>query len=202
MNRSNRLHLVIILAVAGSVSAQEMPDMKIFGGKSMQQGKWRVEPLESSMPQMIEMMGKGMTVCSDGAFKLGRQEQAGAACAFNVVEDTSARAVLDVTCDGQTSRSTITRESASEYLVDVNASYENRPFHMKARYHYEGTCDAKTAPAVQMDSNSPACQQLNAMRSMLDPARICGAMGGTERQVCEERLGGQLKQAEQMCGAQ
>ena len=119
-----------------------------------------------------------------------------AACANRVIENTADRGVVETTCPDGAMRATITRDSAKAFVMQAERIGPGDPYSMKARYSYDGPCQAGGA-AVTLDKDSEQCQKMRAMGNM-NPAQAC-ANAGAQRQMCEEQLRRSLAQIQAMC---
>lgn len=184
-----------LLAAPGmSVAAEHAPVPKVFGGAPMQKGAWRIESLDRTTPG-------GTTVCLDSVAKMGRDQesenQEADTCEEQLLKDTPSEAVMETKCEDEAYTTTIRRESARAFLIEVRSHDPADPYAMKARYSYEGECKPG-AGAVTLDSDSAECRKMRANVAQMDPAKLC-ADAGPGRKQCEEQMRKAREQVESMC---
>lgn len=189
--------VLLFAAVAG---AADPPSLKVLAGTPSEKGKWRFEITKVAGGDPA-MAGHAMTFCMDAAKQMAEEAKksggAESSCAFKLVEDTPARATLETTCEGKTTRSTIQREGPKAFLFSVKQSGADGVA-MEGRYSYEGPCTADSA-VVGLDKGSKDCQQVRAQAAALDPVKACGSLQGTQRTSCEEQVRKSRRQLEAMC---
>ncbi len=185
---------------ASAMAAEDMSSMQVMRGMpNMGKGQWTINVLEGGggMPRTASICfdslaqltrGPGMSSHAPGAQQ--------AACANRVIENTADRGVVETTCPEGAMRATITRDGAKAFVMQAERVGPGDPYSMKARYSYEGPCQAGGA-AVTLDKNSEQCQKMRAMGAM-NPAQAC-ANAGAHRQMCEEQLRRSLAQVQAMC---
>jgi hypothetical protein len=167
----------------------------------MGKGQWTINILQGGggMPKTASICldslaqmahGPGMPGRKPGA--QGRQQPE---CTTRVIENTSARGVVESICPEGTVRTTITRDGAQAFMMNAEGASKGKPVSMKARYAYEGPCKPGGAGAVDKDSEQ--CRKMRAMSGM-DPAQMC-ANAGPQRQMCEDQLRRSLAQMQAMC---
>lgn len=171
--------------------ARGMPDM----GK----GQWKIDILEGGggIPRSGSICLESLAQMARGP--MSRQQSAAEApsrCDSRIIENTSARGVVESACPEGTVRTTIMRDGDRAFLMNAEGTRHGHPVSMKARYSYEGPCQAGDGP-VSMGKDSPECRKMRAMGGM-DPATAC-ANAGAHRKMCEDQLRQSLEQMRAMC---
>jgi hypothetical protein len=200
--------VLVALAVwlAGSAVAADMPTPKVMSDAPASDGKWKMEMLDAPGASKADFaaaagMG-GMTVCTTAAKAMSRDPKAEkSSCKSRLVEDTAARAVMEMNCpdDGTASRVTITRAAARSYEMSTQNLKKPDEKPMRMRMTYVGACSAGEG-VIGFDKDSPACKQMRAQLPEMEKARASCAKGGANRASCEQMVDQQLAQIRSMCG--
>src|SRR4026208_1263118 len=93
---------VVTLSLATFAFADTPPVPKVFKGMQGQKGQYQVEVLEPA--------GKSpkMTICTDNVVKSsGESKRGSASCSYRLLKDTADEAVIESTCNGRTSTTTV-----------------------------------------------------------------------------------------------
>lgn len=186
---------------AAAVAAEDVSSMRVMRGMpNMGKGQWTINVLEGggAMPRTASLCLETFAQMARSPGMAGRSPQAphDSGCTNRVIENTSERGVVETTCPEGATRATITRDGAKAFLMHAERVSPGEPYSMKARYSYDGPCQAGGAP-VTLDRDSEQCRKMRAMGSM-DPAQAC-ANAGAHRQMCEEQLRRSLAQIKAMC---
>ena len=173
----------------GPAEAADAAQLKVLAGTPSDKGRWRMTFDKVPGGGDASFAGRSMSVCIDAgremAKGLGQSANAGH-CTFQVLEDSASRGVIETTCDGKTTRSSITREGPKSFRFSTTTSGKDG-LSFEGRYAYEGPCSAD-GPVILADKNSPECRQAKAQLASLDPAKACGSLTGTARASCEEQV--------------
>jgi hypothetical protein len=193
--------LVSLWIGAAAVAADDLSSMRITSGMpNMGKGQWTIDILEGggAMPRTASICLESLAQMSRGIGAPGQQPetQEQSRCTNRVIEDTSARGVVESACPEGTVRTTISRDGAKAFLMHAEGSRGGQPVSMKARYSYEGPCQAGAA-GIGIDKDSEQCRKMRAMSGM-DPAQMC-ANAGAHRQTCEDQMRASLAQMQAMC---
>lgn len=195
--------LVNLWIGASAVAAEDVSSMQVMSGMpNMGKGQWTINVLEGGggMPRTASVCFDSLAQMARGPEVPGRnpgaQEPQQSQCTSRVIENTSARGVVESTCPDAAMRSTITRDGAKAFLMHTQRIGKGEPYSMKARYSYDGPCKADGA-AVTLDKDSEQCGKMRAMAG-IDPAQMC-ANAGAHRQMCEDQMRRSLAQAQAMC---
>ncbi|MDH3315324.1 MAG: hypothetical protein OEN48_15975 [Betaproteobacteria bacterium] len=195
--------LVNLWISAAAVAAEDVSSMQIMSGMpNMGQGQWTINVLEGGggMPKTASVCLDSLAQMARGpgmpGRKPGAQAEQRSECTSRVIENTSSRGVVESTCPDAAMRTTITRDGAKAFLMHAERIGKGEPYSMKARYSYDGPCEAG-GPAVTMDKDSEQCRKMRAMAGM-DPTQMC-ANAGANRQMCEEQMRRSLAQMQAMC---
>ena len=192
--------LVSLSIGAAAMAAEDFPSMRVMSGMpNLGKGQWTINVLEggggpgtaSLCFDSLAQMTRGPQM--RGPAGRGRQQPK---CTNRVIENTAARGVVESTCPDGATRATITRDGAQAFVMHAERIGAGEPFSMKARYTYEGPCQAG-GPAITMGADSEQCVKMRAMAGM-DPAQAC-ANAGAQRQLCEEQMRSSLAQIQAMC---
>lgn len=192
-------------AIATSAVAAEIPRTpKVMSDAPPDRGKWRTELLEANgrdMSATQKMLGGEVTVCMTAAEAVSRRDGTNdrRQCDTRVVEDSDARAVLEVTCPGNPpvrTRSTIVRAGDRTYVVATDVQGANSSS-MKMRMSYVGTCAAGDK-VVSLGKDSAVCQQARAKMASGEAAKQC-ASGGEDEARCKARLAQAQARIESLC---
>ena len=185
---------------AAAVAADDLSAMEVARGMpNMGKGQWKIDILEGAggLPrsgsiclESLAQMAQGHTAQPQSA------DQAPSRCDNQIVENTASRGVVESACPEGTVRTTIMRDGDRAFLMQAEGTRHGQPVSMKARYAYEGPCQAGDAPGG-IGRDSPECQKLRAMGSM-DPAAAC-ASAGPHRKMCEDQLRHSMAQMRAMC---
>lgn len=194
------LAAAVLLATAPAFAA-DPPVPKVMSDAPTDKGAWKMEMLD--MPgvdrQQMQMMGRGMTLCSTAAQAMARdQPDRGPKCEVKLVEDSPARAVMESRCPGnppQTMRSTITRAGPRSYDMLVEGGELAGRGPMKMRMSYAGACSEKDS-VISLDKDSPACRNARQQLAKLDPATQCK---GANRETCVQAMTQARSQLQGMC---
>jgi hypothetical protein len=196
----------LALSMAGSVLAADMPAPKVMSDAPASDGKWKMEMLEvpgASKADMAAAAGMGaMTVCATAAKAMAPNPKADKnTCKQRLVEDTSARAVMEINCPdaGTSSRITITRAAARSYDMSLQDLKKPDEKPTRMRMSYVGACSANEG-VIGLDKDSPACKQMHAQLPEIEKARAGCAKAGANRASCEQLFDQQLAQLRSMCG--
>jgi hypothetical protein len=195
--------LVNLWIGAATMAADDVSSMQVMSGMpNMGKGQWTINVLEGGggMPRTASVCFDSLAQMARGpeipGRKPGMQGRQQSECTSRVIENTSARGVVESTCPNGATRTTITRDGAKAFLMHAERSGTGEPASMKARYAYDGPCKAGS-PAATMDKDSEQCRKMRAMASM-DPAQMC-ASAGARRQMCEDQMRSSLAQMQAMC---
>jgi hypothetical protein len=188
------MKILFVALLAAPALADTPPVPQVFKGMQGQKGQYEVEILEPA--------GKSpkMTVCTDNVVKSsGDGKRGGASCTYKLLKDTADEAVIESTCDGRTSRTTIKRESAKTLLMSLETAGSAKGSRtMKMRYTHLGAC-REGQGMVTLDKNSEQCKKIRQQLAQMDPAKQC-ARQKANREECEQRIGETRKQLAAMCG--
>lgn len=186
-----------------ALGSGDISSLRVMNGMpNMGKGQWTIEVLEggAGMPRTAALcldtfaqMARGPAMAGPSRGGPGARQSE---CANRVIENTAARGVVESACPEGTMRATITRAGARAFLMHAERIGTGEPHSMRARYTYDGPCEAG-GPAVNLGKESEQCRQMRAMGGM-DPAQAC-ANAGPNRQMCEEQLRGSLAQIQAMC---
>jgi hypothetical protein len=152
----------------------------------------------------LAQMGGGMMVCTTAGKAMAARESdksKKSSCQFKMVEDTSSRAVMEITCpdEGTAMRSTITKVAAKTYEMTAQNLKKPDEKPMRMRMGYVGPCSAGES-VIGYEKDSKACQQMRAQLPAIQKARGDCAKGGANRASCEQLVDRQLAQIRSMCG--
>jgi len=174
------VRLLLIALFAAAAYADTPPVPKVFKGMQGQKGQYEVEVLEPA--------GKSpkMTLCTDNVVKSsGEGKRDNASCKYRLLKDTADEAVIETTCDGRTSTTTVKRESAKSMLISMETVGAKGARTMKMRYTHLGAC-REGQGAITLDKNSEQCQKLREQAAKMDPEKQC-ARQKANREECERR---------------
>ncbi len=195
--------LVGLCSGAAAVASEDISSMRVMSGMpNMGKGQWTIEVLEGGggMPRTASLCLETFAQMARGSAMAGPKPRAQgpqqSECTSRVIENTAVRGVVESTCRDGAMRATITRDGAKAFLMHAERIGPGEPYSMKARYSYDGPCQAG-GPAVTLDKDSEQCRKMRAMAGM-DPAQAC-ANAGPNRQMCEEHLRSSLAQIKAMC---
>lgn len=192
--------LVSLWIGAAAIAADDFSAMQVARGMpNMGKGQWKIDILEGGggIPRSGSICLESLAQMARGP--MSRQQSAPEApsrCESRIIENTTARGVVESACPEGTVRTTIMRDDDRAFLMNAEGTRHGQPVSMKARYSYEGPCQAGDAPAG-MGKDSPECQKMRAMGGM-DPATAC-ANAGAHRKMCEDQLRQSLAQIQAMC---
>ena len=192
--------LVSLWIGTAAIAADDFSAMQVARGMpNMGKGQWKIDILEGGggIPRSGSICLESLAQMARGP--MARQESATQAlsrCDSRIIENTTARGVVEAACPEGTVRTTIMRDGDRAFLMHAEGTRHGQPVSMKARYSYEGPCQAGDA-AVSMGKDSPECQKMRAMGGM-DPAAAC-ANAGAHRKMCEDQLRQSLAQMRAMC---
>jgi hypothetical protein len=175
------MKILLLAFLASSVYADTPPVPKVLQGMHGQKGQYQVDILEPA--------GKSpkMTVCTDNLVKSsGEGKRGGASCTYRLLKDTADEAVMESTCDGRKSTTTVKRENAKTLLMSMEMAGEKGARTMKMRYTHLGAC-REGQGAVSLDPNSEQCKKLKEQAARMDPAKQC-ARQKADREQCEQRM--------------
>jgi opacity protein-like surface antigen len=199
--KPHRLAAALALAAAAlTAQAADMPIPKVMSDAPTDKGAWRMEMLEASgqTAEMMKAMGGGMTLCTTAAQAMaGDSTPKKDQCTPKLLEDTTSRAVMQVTCpgkDGMSMRQTITKAGAKAYNVTAETTQGGKTEVMKMKISYTGACASNDA-VMKFDKDSPACQQARAQLAQMDPATCKGA----GREACVKAMTDGRAQIQAMC---
>jgi hypothetical protein len=189
-----------LAVVTIAARADTLPVPRVMSDAPTDKGSWRMDMLE--MPgrsaAMAQSMG-GMTVCSTAAQAMARDRGPQKEnCTAKLVEDTTARAVMEVQCSGPnpvSSRSTITRDGPKAYLMSTELSRAGQTQTMKMRMSYAGPCSEKDS-VISYGKDSPMCRKAGASLAAMNPARCPQGPGGDS---CRTQMASQRAQIEAAC---
>ena len=194
------------MLLAGAAMAADPPTPKVMNDAPANEGKWKMEMLE--MPGVsksdLAAQGGGMMVCTTAGKALAARESdksKKSSCQFKMVEDTSSRAVMEITCpdEGTALRSTITKAAAKTYEMTAQNLKKPDEKPMRMRMSYVGPCSANEG-VLSYEKDSKACQQMRAQLPQIEKARGDCAKGGANRASCEQMVDRQVAQIKSMCG--
>jgi hypothetical protein len=191
-------------AIAARAAAADFPVPKVMSDAPPDKGKWRMEMLEANgrdVSATQKQLGGEMTVCMTAAEAVSRRESANdrRKCETRVVEDSTARAIVEVSCPGDPpvrTRSTIVRAGDRTYVVATDVQGGNATS-MKMRMSYAGTCAAGDS-VVSLGKDSAVCQQARAKMASGEAAKQC-ASGGEDEARCKARLAQAQARIESLC---
>jgi hypothetical protein len=188
------MKILLFLLFTNPAWSDTPPVPQVFKGMQGQKGQYEVEILEPA--------GKSpkMTVCTDNVVNSsGDGRRGGASCTYKLLKDTADEAVIESTCDGRTTKTTIKRESATTLLMSLETAGSAKGSRtMKMRYTHLGAC-REGQGMVTLDKNSEQCKKIRQQLAQMDPAKQC-ARQKANREECEQRIGETRKQLAAMCG--
>jgi hypothetical protein len=120
------------------------------------------------------------------------------ACTGKLVEDTSARAVMESQCPGSppsTTRVTVTRAGPKSYDMVMDQTEAGKTRTMKMRMSYAGPCSEKDS-VISLSKDSPACQKIRAQLAAMNPDKQCTGSG---RERCLQAMAEQRASMERTC---
>jgi hypothetical protein len=205
MATTRRVGLLLTMLLASAAMAADPPAPKVMNDAPANEGKWKMEFLEMPGASKADLatQGGGMMMCTTAAKAMSREDDKSSknSCQFKLVEDTSARAVMDITCpaDATAMRTTITKVAAKTYEMAVQDLKKPGEKPTRMRMSYVGPCSANEG-AVSFEKDSPACQQMRAQLPAIQKARGDCAKGGANRASCEQLVDRQIAQIKSMCG--
>ena len=185
---------------ATGLAADDLSAMEVARGMpSMGKGQWKIDILEGGggLPRSGSICLESLAQMTQG--HMAKQSSSGEAsprCDNRIIENTAARGVVASTCPEGTVRTTIVRDGEQAFLMHAEGTRHGQPVSMRARYSYEGPCQAGDGP-VGIGKDSAECQKMRAMGSM-DPAAAC-ANAGPHRKMCEDQLRQSMAQIQAMC---
>ena len=185
---------------AAAIAADDLSAMEVARGMpDMGKGQWKIDILEGGggLPRSGSICLESLAQMARGP--MGNQRspaQASGRCDNRIVENTNARGVVESACPEGTVRTTIVRDGERAFLMHAEGASHGQPVSMKARYSYEGPCQAGGSPAG-VGRGGPECEKMRAMAGM-DPAAAC-ANAGAHRKMCEDQLRQSLAQLQAMC---
>lgn len=192
--------LINLWAGTAAMAADDVSALEVSRGMpNMGKGQWAISILEGGggiprtgsicLERLEQMAGGSM----GGPQTEGREDSR---CTNRIIENSSARGVIESACPEGTVRTTITREGKQAFLMQADGTSHGQPVSMKARYAYEGPCKAGESP-LGISKDSEQCQKMRAMAAM-DPAQAC-AGAGAHQKMCEDQLRQSLAQMRAMC---
>lgn len=193
------------MLLAGAAMAADPPTPKVMSDAPANEGKWRMEFLEMPGASKADLatQGGGMMMCTTAAKAMSREDDKSrkSDCQFKLVEDTSARAVMEIACpaDATSMRTTITKVAAKTYEMAVQDLKKPGDKPMRMRMSYVGPCSANEG-VVSYDKDSKVCQQMRAQLPQIERARGDCAKAGANRASCEQMVSQQIAQIKSMCG--
>jgi hypothetical protein len=119
-------------------------------------------------------------------------------CTGKLLEDTSARAVMEMQCPGNppsTTRSTITRAGPKSYDMVVDQTEAGKTKTMKMRMSYAGPCSEKDS-VISLEKDSPTCPKVRAQLATMNPDKQCTGAG---RERCLQAMNESRASMERMC---
>lgn len=184
----------VAIGVGVCAQAAGLEDLTIFKSGGLASGRWSVQMLETTSPEMKKAMTEGgkMSVCTDMAKQVAKSSSdKDSSCTPKILTNTANVAEVETSCaNGSHSKVKINKESDKTYLADLlNTSESGETTHSKMRYTYQGECKADEA-MIQLDKKSEACKQMGTV----DPS-ACEKAPESFRAQCEQ----QLKQMAKMC---
>ena len=185
--------ILLVILFAAPALADTPPVPKVFKGMQGQKGQYQVEVLEPA--------GKSpkMTICTDNVVKSsGESKRGSASCSYRLLKDTADEAVIESTCNGRTSTTTVKRESAKTLLISSETTGAKGARTMKMRYTHLGAC-REGQGTVTLDKNSEQCQKIRQQAAQMDPAKQC-ARQKADREQCEQRMREARDRLAGMCG--
>ena len=145
---------------APALAAEDMSSMRVMRGMpNMGKGQWTINVLEGGggMPQTASICFESLAQLTRGPGMSSRHPGAQQAeCANRVIENTADRGVVETNCPDGAMRATITRDGAKAFVMQAERIGPGDPYSMKARYSYDGPCQAGGA-AVTLDKDSEQC---------------------------------------------
>ena len=194
------MKILLTAFLATFAFADTPPTPKAFKGIMGQKGQYQVEMLDtrgkSGAPQK-------MTICTDNLMKppadgKGGKKGSDSGCKYRLLKDTADEAVMESTCSGRTSTTTMKRESAKTMLMTMESTGAKGPQTMRMRYTHLGAC-REGQGTMSLDPNSEQCKQMKEQAAKMDPAKQC-ARQKADREQCEQRVRDMQKQFAGMCG--
>lgn len=152
--------LIAVFAASAPAFADTPPVPQVFKGmQGGQKGQYQVE--------MLEGAGAGkagahkMTICTDNLMKppADGKGKADSSCKYRLLKDTADEAVMESTCSGRTTKTTMKRESAKAMLITMESDGAKGPRTMKMRYTHLGAC-REGQGTMSLDPNSEQCKQM------------------------------------------
>src|SRR5688572_20440952 len=127
------MKILLTVFLATFAFADTPPTPKAFKGIMSQKGQYQVE--------MLEVRGKSgapqkMTICTDNLLKPPADGKKGSdsGCKYRLLKDTADEAVMESTCSGRISTTTMKRESAKSMLLTMESTGAKGPQTTKMRY--------------------------------------------------------------------
>lgn len=149
---------ILALVLFASFSYADTPPVpKVFKGISGQKGQYEVEMLEGAGKSGMQKMA----ICTDNLMKppADGKGKADASCKYRLLKDTADEAVMESTCSGRTTKTTMKRESAKAMLITMESDGAKGPRTMKMRYTHLGAC-REGQGTMSLDPNSEQCKQM------------------------------------------
>jgi hypothetical protein len=192
---------LILSAAAPSWSAEEMR-LAVFGDRENPRGRWSLEVLESSDPEVRTYAAQAakMSVCMDAAQEMTKSREDSDRCSQQLLKNTSAEAELEMRCpDGELMRMSIRRESKDSFVFESRTTRKGAAAEtMKGRYRYAGPCDSDDG-VVGFDKDSEVCRQMRATMAEMNPDSACAGLPADQRSACIERIRSSLESTAKMC---
>lgn len=185
--------LILTGGLAYPAFGADFSQLSLFKAGALQKGLWQMQVLESSQPNMQQLLAQAGNVsfCADIATQMGKNaaQETQQNCTTKVISDQPATAEVEMICGENTNRIKLQKENAQNFVSDITTNGSAGTQHFKVRYTYKGEC--KGDALIQMDKNSPACRAMAGM----DMTALCAQSPAEYRAQCEQ----QAKQTQGMC---
>jgi hypothetical protein len=195
------------MLLAGAAMAADPPTPKVMNDAPANEGKWKMDFIEMPGASKADLaqMGGGMLVCTTAGRAMAARESdksRKSSCQFKMVEDTSSRAVMEITCpdEGTAMRTTITKVAAKTYEMTAQNLKKPDEKPMRMRMGYVGPCSAGES-VMSYEKDSKVCQQMRAQLPQVEKGRADCAKAGANRAMCEQAIDRQVSQIKSMCGS-
>jgi hypothetical protein len=193
------------LAAPPARAADDLPNLRVFGGSAMQRGQWRMDLIEMQRGGKDSQAAAGLngtSICMDNMAQMARENrQSGGKCTTKVLKNLPNVAQVETRCPDSSYRSTITREAAGRFLVDgAGTRASGDTFAMKVRYSYQGECRAgASAGTVALDKSGPQCKRMRDQLARMSPDKACRNLTEEQRRICEGQLQQSAARINSMC---
>jgi len=192
--------LVGFWAGAAAIAADDFSALQVARGMpNMGKGQWTISILEGGggLPRSGSICLEKLEQMAGGSMQGAQAAEPGnSRCTNRIVENSAMRGVIESACPEGTVRTTITRDGKQAFLMQAEGASHGQPVSMKARYAYDGPCQAGDSP-MGIGKDSEQCQKMRAMAGM-DPAQACAGAGARQK-MCEDQVRQSLAQMRAMC---